>query len=661
MAGRVPQTLIKYRRGIRMRFERWFGVAGDCKAILWNEGTPYWIVRIGMGDVRLATTDRTVVAYTNPARLKAVVATPDFARLVVAHEHRAGHARLAIVDADGELATTDYADSDGSVGLATDGHTIVASAHVAPLVSSFTHALAERRPWPLDKLHKRLRDPCTSISAIKSLGDAVFVATRQSWSRWSWGGTLLDAWPAPVTRRRMYPASTTDRREIDWPLTLIDWHPRFPLIQTFTDVGRSVLVEWDLEKSSGREIGDTNERVVAARSSDGRYVVADRVDSGGRGLYLWDSERGEIVERLETRRYGVSAMTFRPGTREVAVATSEGVFSLDVVDKRAAKADLDEMLAQHAAAPWDLELRSVIADGLLEIGDPRGELITIQTAIADGTADKPATRRAAELIAQHADSWTNVLPRIDRSSRRFARGFLVAAKSTADQAELERSLHRAEWATLEELEVETPNVLPAIVGRMPLLRAFSFRYDFPRPTPDASYPTLLALGCSTWIPPDLKAFPNVRVLGGTWARSAPSLERHRALLERLAALGIQAIVHRFSERFLSSDAFGTAIRVRDAGPPEIRFALGAGSGTFDARGWAVRLRRDSDRADLSRGRDPDEPFRILPTVLDLLLENGIRACAFHVPAEEVDPVKAVALRHRMDVSFDGPVIELSRP
>ncbi|MEJ7598645.1 MAG: hypothetical protein WKG01_12115 [Kofleriaceae bacterium] len=350
-----------------------------------------------------------------------------------------------------------------------------------------------------------------------------------------------------------------------------------------------------------------------------------------------------------------------PGTLEVALATSEGVFSLDVVDKRAAKADVEELLAQHAKAPWDLELRTVIADALIEFGDPRGELITIQTALAEGTADKLAARRAAELIAQHADSWTNVLPRIERSSRRFARGFLVAARTTADQAELIRSLHRAEWATLEELEVETPDVLPALAERLPLLRTFAFRYGFPKPAPGAQFPMLTALGCATWLPPDLAAFPNVRVLGGNWARTTPTLERHRALLERLAGLGIQAVVYRFAERFLSSDSFGAAVRARDAGPPEVRFALGAGSGTFDAKGWAVRLRRDGDRAELARGRDLEEPSRILPTILDLLHDNGITSCAMHVPPDEVDAVKAVALRHRMDVTFDAPAIELAEP
>ena len=658
MAGRVPQTLIKYRRGIRMRFERWFGVAGDCKAIVWAGDVPHWIVRSGMGDVRLASPERTLISYTHPSRLKAVVAMPGLDRLVVVHEHHQGHARLAIVDADGDLAVTDYLDSDSYVALATDGHAIVVSAHVPPLVSSFRYGLAERRPWPLDRLHAQLRDPCTSISAIKSLGDSVFVSTRHSWSRWTWGGTLIEAWPAPVTRRRMYPASATDRREIDWPLTLIDWHARYPLIQTFTDVGRSVLVEWDLEKSTGREIGDTNERVVAARSTCGRWVVADRVDSGGRGLDLWDSERGEIVERLETRRYGVSAIAFRPGSLEVALATSEGVFSLDVVDKRAAKADLEQLLAEHAKTPWDLDLRTVIADVLIEIGDPRGELITIQTAIADGTADKLATRRAAELIAQHADSWTNA------AADRAAAAVRAASWSPRARRPIRRSWPLAapgRVATVEELEVETPDVLAAVVERLPLLRAFAFRYGSPPAMPKTQFPALTALGCATWVPPDLAAFPNVRVLGGNWARTTPTPARHRALLERLAVLGVQAIVHRFAERFLSSESFGAAVRSRDAGPPEIRFALGAGSGTFDARGWAVRLRRDTDRAELARGRDPDEPYRILPTIIDLLHDNGITSCAMHVPPEEIDAVKAVALRHRMAVTFDAGPIELARP
>ena len=40
----------------------------------------------------------------------------------------------------------------------------------------------------------------------------------------------------------------------------------------------------------------------AARSPDGRWLLADRVSQTGRGLELWDLATGALVERLSSRR-----------------------------------------------------------------------------------------------------------------------------------------------------------------------------------------------------------------------------------------------------------------------------------------------------------------------------------------------------------------------
>lgn len=71
--------------------------------------------------------------------------------------------------------------------------------------------------------------------------------------------------------------------------------------------------------------------------------------------------------------------------------------------------DTKALWADVFAAPDDDEPRLVLADALMEMGDPRGELIAIQLREARGDAGDEAGARAAELVKQHGKEWLEAL------------------------------------------------------------------------------------------------------------------------------------------------------------------------------------------------------------------------------------------------------------
>jgi uncharacterized protein (TIGR02996 family) len=100
--------------------------------------------------------------------------------------------------------------------------------------------------------------------------------------------------------------------------------------------------------------------------------------------------------------------------------------------------------------------RTVLADRLLELGDPRGELIALQLARA--RAGAPATPRERELIAQHGHAWTKPLSAC-LAAYGFRRGFLATAV-VDDRAMMQPVWYEHPlWATVEELETRNPTLL----------------------------------------------------------------------------------------------------------------------------------------------------------------------------------------------------------
>jgi uncharacterized protein (TIGR02996 family) len=96
-------------------------------------------------------------------------------------------------------------------------------------------------------------------------------------------------------------------------------------------------------------------------------------------------------------------------------------------------------LAQILADPDDDRPRLVYADALMERGDPRGELIAVQCALArhdatdDDVGDVPRLRvRERALLAEHGRRWTSEAGLADWQGR-FRRGFIEEVSFSAGE------------------------------------------------------------------------------------------------------------------------------------------------------------------------------------------------------------------------------------
>jgi uncharacterized protein (TIGR02996 family) len=108
---------------------------------------------------------------------------------------------------------------------------------------------------------------------------------------------------------------------------------------------------------------------------------------------------------------------------------------------------LDELFRAIWERPTDSELRLVLADALLEAGDPRGELIQLQQ---NPRADQE--QRVMRLIQQHGLTWLGslrgaVLP------ISYELGFLASCVAIDPDAG-----GRIEWATVHTVQLETPAI-----------------------------------------------------------------------------------------------------------------------------------------------------------------------------------------------------------
>jgi len=257
--------------------------------------------------------------------------------------------------------------------------------------------------------------------------------------------------------------------------------------------------------------------------------------------------------------------------------------------------DVDALSAQHTANPGDLEARMVLADALQAAGDPRGELIMLQIAIADGTASAGATRRVTTLLQNHADEWTGPLPAIE--GPRFERGFLVACETGADNAAIARTLERPEWRTIEELSLRANDVeLVQLFARLPLLRRLCADGRGFEQLAAASRSPITRLEVAfvrspsshVFSRPAPEMFPGLRVLGGCWFSERWDVAAYREQLSAAREAGLHAIVHTGFPR----NHLAAAASYANGGPPEIRFTLARHRWGFDPLGWRVRIRRD---------------------------------------------------------------------
>ena len=98
-------------------------------------------------------------------------------------------------------------------------------------------------------------------------------------------------------------------------------------------------------------------------------------------------------------------------------------------------------------SPRDLQLRQIYADHLLDLGDPRGELISLQLANRDPD-------RVAHLIATHGRAWIGPLaPWVEFAACKFENGFLAEATFADPSRELTPLVGDPIWATVRALHL----------------------------------------------------------------------------------------------------------------------------------------------------------------------------------------------------------------
>ena len=117
--------------------------------------------------------------------------------------------------------------------------------------------------------------------------------------------------------------------------------------------------------------------------------------------------------------------------RAVLAARAGGVPLPWIAEMQAALAEdprQESLLAEVYADPDNLDVRAVLADHLLQLGDPRGEFITIGLARRSrgrDPEDPGTTRRASQLWEAHAKEWYTPLAGVaDLPASRCSGGFL---------------------------------------------------------------------------------------------------------------------------------------------------------------------------------------------------------------------------------------------
>ncbi len=114
----------------------------------------------------------------------------------------------------------------------------------------------------------------------------------------------------------------------------------------------------------------------------------------------------------------------------------------------------DALFAAVYAAPFADPTRAVLADHLLELGDPRGEFIMLQLAKARGTLSHAALRREKQLLEEHEQTWLGPLGHVVLPlTTVWERGFLCEA-----QARLHgEAVGDPRWGTVVKLRLLAPD------------------------------------------------------------------------------------------------------------------------------------------------------------------------------------------------------------
>lgn len=164
-----------------------------------------------------------------------------------------------------------------------------------------------------------------------------------------------------------------------------------------------------------------------------------------------DWMRVQLRRAVEARRPG-------PALDEASLARVAAL-SAKLVPAPAPRKDaharsLEGLLAAVYAAPHDDAPRLVLADFLLEKGDPRGELIALQLQKEKG---KGELAREQALLETHGRKWLGGLADVVLKDVVFRRGFpAVVTARFRHSRDVEAHGEAPEWATIEEIAWTSP-------------------------------------------------------------------------------------------------------------------------------------------------------------------------------------------------------------
>ena len=470
---------------------------------------------------------------------------------------------------------------------------------MADLVKSLTAARTAlesgKRPQALGKLlvaWRALRHP--RIAALIDHVSDELVAKAEP-IRGKTAAARIEAWYAVEAKRE--PADLGRLLQTPWPGT---WQKALPILTS--------LLEWPddprLAMALARIVDATPYDVWTSASfyrplferlaklRDLRTLPLLRAQAS--------KEKSEYYDRgLEERALHGLEHAFPDGPPELAPEVEAAVATLEAryrerMQLASAKAQGEAAyLAAIYADPDDVALRAVYADWLLERGDPRGELITLQLARAAGRTSEDAEVRERKLLEQHGRAWTGALDHWFADAR-FEGGFVVGGTLRDNPADVEladpawrlvrviesggsdaRTLELLDrLASLRAIHQVTEATASTIAsGPRRALTELSFESDRFADGPGRDHPIATC-----------DALPELRVLGLTvlrttlaWLAEAPVLDR----IERLV-VGVGDHVTALLE----------AVARHPGSLRELELVAGARS-LHDGTGWSVVLRRDS--------------------------------------------------------------------
>jgi hypothetical protein len=176
----------------------------------------------------------------------------------------------------------------------------------------------------------------------------------------------------------------------------------------------------------------------------------------GAGFTKWCIEQIQATADTlaDLKQVPDDAETIRLAEAQVATVPPNGWFH---TGKPSAAAD--ELIAKVFAAPDDLELRSVVGDALLELGDPWGELIAMQA-----TAKKRDDKAIKAFVRKHGARLAGGIAHVgSRERMQFDRGFL--ARCTIGRGQVgrrywEEAATAPHWATVRVAVIEPYGEIP---------------------------------------------------------------------------------------------------------------------------------------------------------------------------------------------------------